>query len=418
VRLPELLVVHSVIDAAMVEQVLEAQAEFGGTFDTNLLEEGVVDERRLQPFLEAAYDLRNAVDVFAEPQREAIARLPRRHAETARACPVRLSEGTLDLVVADPSDVRGLDEIGLVTGHRIRVNVACEARVSMLLGRAYHIPITHRHLALMQGQLWPKRETRRRRLEDGWMPEVQGGVAAAMPSPPFAVSPPAPSPSPSMVRAPSRAAEDPIAGVSPPVVTRPSLPPLLPAVLLPRGSRPMTPVPPAAAVPAVAAPGARGYDVISAQLGTVEDVEHIPAIALGYLAPLLSRVVLLKLRRSDLQGWDARGPGLGREVVQAIGFPLDHASVFARAASGGEIHEGRLPRGFVEECFVAALGAETWPDWTHVVPVRAQQRTLAVLYGEAASRAAAEAAREPVAVTAGLVGQAFLRLILLRKRGR
>ncbi len=71
----------------------------------------------------------------------------------------------------------------------------------------------------------------------------------------------------------------------------------------------------------------------------------------------------------------------------------------------------------IEEIFVIKLGAETWPEGVIVAPVRVQNHTAAVLYGDAATAQQLADAREVVGVIAGLVGEALMRLIIAKKQG-
>src|SRR5215813_9032868 len=63
VRLPDLLVSEGIVHAETVVEIFEAQALYGGSFDTNLLELGILDEARLLPYLERVYGVSNRVDV-------------------------------------------------------------------------------------------------------------------------------------------------------------------------------------------------------------------------------------------------------------------------------------------------------------------------------------------------------------------
>jgi hypothetical protein len=388
VRLSELLLADQVVDPVTVEDVLEAQAVYGGGFDTNLLELGVVDERRLQPYLERAYGLANRIDVLGEPAPRAIERLPRRQAETFRVVPFRLSGRTLDLIVADPTDVRALDEVGLITGHRIQVNVATEARVHWHLHRAYHLPLPGRLASILEGRVRPRPARRSQPFAaQAAPPDVSLDVIDPPPMPHPIASP--------VARAYSISRQMP--AVAPPALAR--------EVLAPQTFVP----PPDASDPAL-------YSLLAAQLQTVTDRVQIPPIALGFLGRLLPRAVLFAVRRTECTGWGASGPR--REAVSAVAFTLDSPSVFARVAARGEPYLGELPQGPIEQRFVAALGAGAWPAHVLLVPVTVKGRCVALLYGEAETASARAAVREPFGLVAALVGEAFLRLVVARKLGK
>src|SRR5262249_4573172 len=98
VRLPDLLVSEGVVHAETVVEILEARARNGGAYDPTPLDLGILDERRLLPYLERVFSLQNRVDVSGDPAREALERLPRRYAEQHHVVPFRLIGRTLDVV--------------------------------------------------------------------------------------------------------------------------------------------------------------------------------------------------------------------------------------------------------------------------------------------------------------------------------
>lgn len=382
-RLSELLLADRVVDPATVEDVLEAQAVYGGAFDTNLLELGVVDERRLQPYLERAFGLANRVDVLGEPAPRALERLPRRQAESFRVVPFRLAGRTLDLVVADPTDVRALDEVGLITGHRIQVNVATEARVHWHLHRAYHVPLPGRLASILEGRVRPR-------------PARRSRPFAAEPVPLDVMDPP---PLPHPIAAPVARAytiSRQIPAVAEPALAR--------EVLAPQTFVP----PPDASEPTL-------YALLASQLQTVTDREQIPPIVLGFVGRLLPRTVLFAVRRTECTGWGASGPR--REAASGVAFTLDSPSVFARVAARCEPYMGELPQGPIEQRFVAAFGGGGWPAHVLICPVSVRGRCVALLYGEAETASARAAVREPFGLVAALTAEAFLRLIVERKLG-
>jgi hypothetical protein len=182
VRLPDLLVSEGLVNPDTVVEVFEAQALYGGSFDTNLLELGVLDERRLVPYLERAYGVANRVDVFGEPTVEALQKLPRERAEALKVCPFRLSGRMLDVVCVDPSDVRALDEIAMLSGARVQPSVAIEARVALHLYRGYGTPMPNRLVSVLRGGPGPSRWCRAARAR-GRSPRAADQPRSARPRP-------------------------------------------------------------------------------------------------------------------------------------------------------------------------------------------------------------------------------------------
>ncbi len=387
-RLPDLLVSEGVVHPDIVVEVFEAQALYGGSFDTNLLELGFIDEKRLLPYLERAYGIANRVDVLAEPALEALQRLPRERAEALRLCPFRLSGRTLDVVLCDPTDVRALDEVGMISGTRVHPNVAIEARVALHLYRGYGTPMPNRLVSVLKGRTWPKPlvSRRPRPAAKSEPPAGKALVDIDLSVPPLMPAAPSPSPSasPLAVQAPDESATD--------QVLRFDVTELKPPVSTP----PLSEVD------------------LEARLTRATERDAIPPLILGYLAEL-SRVVLFRVRKTDIAGWDAGGERVAREAALGLSFPLDAASVFSQIAADVAPFEGPLPHGPIEEAFVARLGGR-WPEHALLVPVRVKGRVVALLYAELSPGAPANA-REMVLRAARHIAETLVRLILSRKAG-
>src|SRR5262249_43808509 len=231
-----------------VVETFEAEALHGGPFAPTPPDPGSLAERRLLPSLERVFSLQNRVDVAGDPAREALERLPRRYAEQHHVVPFRLIGRTLDVVCTDPSDLRALDEIGFVTGCRLQVSVATEARVAHLLARGYGVAMPSRLANVLAGKTWLKpllvrpnrtpRPTARATTQDigfGLMPTVSiAGIPDAdkVPRTTSPVPPAAPPP-----RAIASSPRIGTRGPAAPIVERPPPPPA------PAPMSPMSPVP-------------------------------------------------------------------------------------------------------------------------------------------------------------------------------
>lgn len=389
-RLPDLLVSEGVVSADTVVEVFEAQALYGGAFDTNLLELGIIDERKLLPYLERAFGLQNRVDVYAEPAADALARVPRELAETHRVCPFRMADvrgaKSLEVVCADPSDGRALDEIATHAGARLALNVATEARLALHLYRGYGTPMPNRLVSILKGRTWPKPLVSSRRRPSPPR-EPDRVVEIDLTAPPILVSsPPASAPPPPLrVQAPDESATDQVL----------------------RGEPQELPLPDASTLP-------RSEADLARRLAALAERDQIPPIALGYLSAL-PRVLLMRVRKSDIAGWDARGDGVDREAVAQVSYPLDVKSIFAKVVTDVAPYEGKLPKGKVESDLVAKLGGP-WPDQVVLAPIHVKGRPVAVLYAELPKQDP-RGARDMVVATSRHIAEALLRMILARKTG-
>lgn len=398
VRLPDLLVSEGIVHAETVVEIFEAQALYGGSFDTNLLELGILDERRLLPFLERAFSLQNRIDVMADPSHDALERLPRRYAEQHRVVPFRLIGRALDVVAMDPSDLRALDEIAFVTGCRLQANVATEARVAQHLARGYGVPMPTRLANVLAGKTWLKPLTAR----PGRLPRpravpidvglaVMPAVASGSGSRVERLVPPPPAPDHGLAveskpRAPDDSVTERVLRAEPEALAPP----------LPDVERPRTEA------------------ELAFRLASVRERDEIPAIVLGYLAGL-HRVVLLRVKKNELIGWDASG-ALRREGVPDATLPLDRPSIFATVANDVAPYEGPFPGGQVEAAFLDQMGGDAWPGSCLIVPIRVKGRVVALVYADIPEPRVASSIREAVVGAARQVAETLVRVILVKKQ--
>jgi hypothetical protein len=378
-----------VVAADTVVEVFEAQALYGGSFDTNLLELGIIDERRLLAYLERAHGVQNRVDVFAEPAVDALQRVPRELAETHRVCPFRIADvrgqRTLEVVCADPSDGRALDEIGTHAGARLALNVAVEARIALHLYRGYGTPMPNRLVSILKGRTWPKPLVSSRRARPSAAREPERVIEIDLTAPPLVASSAPMVAPPPLVQAPDDSATDQVLRVEPQEL----------------------PLPDASSLP-------RSEAELARRLGNLAERDQIPPIALGYLSAL-PRVALLRVRKADIAGWDARGDEVNRDLLAQVSYPLDVKSIFAKVVTDVAPYEGKLPRGKVESDFINKLGGG-WPEQVVLAPIHVKGRPVAVLYAEL-PRQDPRGARDMVVATARHIAETLLRLILARKAG-
>jgi hypothetical protein len=161
-----------------------------------------------------------------------------------------------------------------------------------------------------------------------------------------------------------------------------------------------------------------GRASLEAAFADVEDRDEIPARVFSYLRHRFQRLVLFTVRNQQLTGWDASGPRLRRQVVEPIAASLTPPSLFQSVAHYGNPFVGALPFGDVEESLLVKLGSGEWPEHLVIWPIRVRGRTVAMLYAEAESSAAARGARDAIEDVIACVEQTFIRLIMQRKQAR
>ncbi|PLY02555.1 MAG: hypothetical protein C0623_03580 [Desulfuromonas sp.] len=140
-KLGELLVQEGVISPHQLEEALKYQVIFGGKLGTNLIELDFVREddiaktlsRMLRVPLVSGEELHNIPD-------DVIHLIPRDIAEQYQVVPFSIEHRKLTLVMANPSDLKAIDEISFRTGLIVRPAVAAEVRLILALEKYYHIP--------------------------------------------------------------------------------------------------------------------------------------------------------------------------------------------------------------------------------------------------------------------------------------
>jgi type IV pilus assembly protein PilB len=138
-RIGEMLVQRGCIDAIQLQSALAHQQRWGGRIGRSIVQLGFMDERAL---------LRNLGDQIGVPfleigdraiPRDVIALLPQKLVRERKALPIeRLGNGKrgpLVVALADPGDLRTLDDIAFATGMAVRPVLAAEADLDRAIAR-------------------------------------------------------------------------------------------------------------------------------------------------------------------------------------------------------------------------------------------------------------------------------------------
>ena len=134
--LGEILVERRLLTPEKLQDALLKQRVSGKRLGALLVELGAVDERDLatalgEHFGVAVIDLRRHA-----PDPDAVLRLPETSARTLMALPLRLTDGVLEVAVADPSDQLTTELEGL-TGLDVALNVASATDIRRAIDRSY-----------------------------------------------------------------------------------------------------------------------------------------------------------------------------------------------------------------------------------------------------------------------------------------
>ena len=151
ITLLEMLLDAGLLTPAQCDESLQNRVFFGGKIGTNLIELGFLDEEILARFLSRKLSV-----PFVHPDRflhipaSIIRLLSPELAMKYRVIPLGLEKRRLSLVMADPSDLRAVDEIAFITGHVIQPLVSPEVRLVQALGRYYGMEVDERYREILE----------------------------------------------------------------------------------------------------------------------------------------------------------------------------------------------------------------------------------------------------------------------------
>lgn len=151
-RLGEMLVKVGVLTSAQLEQVLNAQAVYGGRLGTNLVEMGMVGEDELARVLNEKLGVPCVAPATLNAlSKELLSLIPAEVVERYRVLPVALEGKKLTLAMADPTDYKAIEEIGFITGLVIRPRVCSELRLNLALEHYFGIKRAMRYIPVQGG---------------------------------------------------------------------------------------------------------------------------------------------------------------------------------------------------------------------------------------------------------------------------
>jgi hypothetical protein len=148
VKLGELLIQKNLITQAQLEEALQAQVIFGGTLGTVIIEMGLITEDALAAILAQQLSIPcvkpGQMDNIPE---DVIKIITPEMAEKHKVVPVAVSGKKLTLAMADPHNLKSIDEISFRTGYIVRPVLALEVRLVFALENHYGIKRTMRYIA-------------------------------------------------------------------------------------------------------------------------------------------------------------------------------------------------------------------------------------------------------------------------------
>jgi len=352
-RIGDLLLQQGVITQAELEEALKYQVIFGGKLGTNLIEMGVLEEEDITRALSRKFNI-PAVDLeqIMHVAPEAIAAIPAELAGKYRVLPLVFEGRRLTLAMADPADLKTIDEIAFRTGLIVRPQVVAEVRLVLALEKYYGIERDRRYIHAAK-----KVEAKKKK-------HVPAAAALA-PEKTWGISQPKPGS--------LEGGEAVLAG----------LPPALQAseeeeLLALEEADVHEDAPeegPAGSIDALDEESAAGM------LVEAEDRDEILAAVLGSLVCDFPRCAIFLVRGDLAMGWKC---ALGQQAAPGfdlLQIPLDEPSVLKTVAEGKSYYLGPIPRSPFNSMILQEMGG-TVPMAALLVPLLMMGRVVGILYAD------------------------------------
>jgi hypothetical protein len=161
-------------------------------------------------------------------------------------------------------------------------------------------------------------------------------------------------------------------------------------------------------------------DDVEAAFTRTHDREEVARIALSFLARNYRRAALFQVGKDKVSAWMGQGE-LDLPIFQKFSIGLDQPSLFLNLRNGSSLHIGALPPMPAHRELARAWGGEL-PRDAVALPVRINERVVAVLYADGGLKAAKSTAGmggidlPHLQRLAAATGAALERCILHRKR--
>ncbi len=342
ITLLDMLLEAGLITREQFEEALLNRVVYGGKIGTSLIELGYVTEENLARFLSRKLAVPYvAPDHLLAIPPAVIALIPQELALKYRVIPISLEKRRLNLVMADPADLKAIDEISFITGYIVKPLVAPEVRLVQALGKYYQFEIDHRYQQIID------------RIE-----ELKAAAAAAAPL--------------ELTKAeePSPHTADEVPKSEPMPVTEQEL------------EEEEVVVEEETWIERI---GHYSIDYVSKALAKAEDREEIAEILIGYLGQEFERGALFQVRGGSVSGWKAIYRQQEVKDFPRFALPLTEPSVLKTVAQGAVFHLGPIPETPFNQIMHDWLGGGQ-PETAVLLPLLIMGRVVNILYAEGKER--------------------------------
>jgi hypothetical protein len=135
--LGNLLVTRGFVHESELQYALSLQAESGHPIGQILVELGLISEDDLVELLAEQRRMQVMDPARAVCDEDMLDRLPKADAHRLCALPIRLTDGKIDVVIADPSNGNAVAELMNLLGGRLRLFLATRAAIDAAIDRVY-----------------------------------------------------------------------------------------------------------------------------------------------------------------------------------------------------------------------------------------------------------------------------------------
>jgi hypothetical protein len=353
-RLGELLMNEKLFTRAQLEEALQAQAVFGGRLGTILIEMGAIGELDLARVLSKQMGVPFvSPDQLLDIPTAALDALTPELAMKFQCLPIHIEGRRLTVVMANPRDLRAIDELAFRSGYVIRPILVPELRLTYALQHYYRLPRKVRDLI-------PADAVREQlaRLE-------RGGQDAAAP-----------------IAAPSpRPAEPDLADPALDLAARTVMPGGTGGAAVARHDPPPAARPTATRAEPAGERATIGGTLQSTlrQLAAANSHDDVAAALLHYLGARYARVALFKVAGGDVVGWDASHRGMPLPGFREFKLPLSETSVLKDALDSLSPFRGALTANRGDRPLLELLGPPA-PVAGLLLPLAMRNRAVALIW--------------------------------------
>ena len=135
--LGNLLVTRGFVHESELQYALSLQAQSGHPIGQILIELGLITERDLVELLAEQRRMQVLDPARVVCDDEMLKRLPKADAHRLGALPIRLVDGQIDVVIADPSNGNAIAQLMNLLGGRLRLFLATRAAIDAAIDRVY-----------------------------------------------------------------------------------------------------------------------------------------------------------------------------------------------------------------------------------------------------------------------------------------